>query len=295
MPAFFTHYAFGVQNYKSMDEGKLKQLIKEYHASYSLGTSGPDIFFYYFPHLMLREKKPASVMHETHAKLFFEHMLKRAELFSGEKKRIAYAYIAGFIGHYELDRHCHPYVYALTQTEDGHEESGRHFALEAAMDVYCSCHYLHRLPTELEQRKIIGISKSEQKVICRLLADAYNATYHLPKQNMFTMKRTLWFMNMVIFLLEDKKGMKETVWTKLEKLIFGHAVTAPLFINNNCYEYQVEDWYEFHEFWKNGLREYQKVMPFLETYVMEKGDKKASRTELLKQIGNYSYHHGKML
>lgn len=295
MPAFFTHYSLGVKNFKKLEQKKLKHIIKEHRKAYALGTLGPDIFFYYFPDIIMKDKKPASVMHEKHAQLFFENMLKRAELFSSRNKMIAYAYIAGFIGHYELDVHCHPYVYSVTESDEPYQQSGEHFALEAAMDLYCSYEYLHRIPTELDQRKIIAITKQEKRVISTLLADAYNVTYHLPKQSRLSIRIKLQFVRTVIFLLEDRKGWKEKIWTGFEKIIFGYPVTAPLFINNNSYEYTVEDWYQFHELWREALTEYGKLMPYLERYIIQKGDKRTVRRELLNQIGNHSYHTGKIM
>lgn len=295
MPAFFTHYSLGVKNYKKLEQKRLKHIIKEHQKAYSLGTLGPDLFFYYFPDMILKDRKPASVMHEKHAQIFFEHMLKRAELFSNSSKKIAYAYIAGFIGHYELDVHCHPYVYLITESDEPYQKSGKHFALEAAMDLYCSYEYLHRVPTELDQRVIIDITKQEKRVISTLLADAYNAAYHFPKQSKRSIRLKLQFVRTVISLLEDSKGWKERVFASFEKRIFGYQVTSPLFINNNSYEYTVKDWYQFQELWREALTEYQKVMPYLERYMMQKGDKRTVRRELLNQIGDRSYHTGKIL
>lgn len=295
MPAFFTHYAFGVRNYKKMECGYLKEMIYEHKTVYSLGTIGPDIFLYYYPDMMFGDKKPGTLLHEKHSRLFFENMLKRAELFSKKKREIAYAYIAGFIGHYELDRHCHPMVYYLTENENGRREMAEHFALEAAMDVFCSYEYLYRLPSQLKQKDIIKLTREERRVVCILLADAYQVTYGKPLQPAVKIWMVLQTMRGVITFLKDKRGWKEFLWTKLEKALYGHAYCAPLFINNNTYQYTVEDWYEFHELWRDGLVEYQEVMVVMEQYVSKKGDKRKCRKKLLERIGNHSYHAGKVV
>lgn len=64
MPAFFTHYACGVKNYRKLENGTLKDMIKEHKKAYSLGTIGPDIFLYYFPDMRFHEKKPGNVLDE---------------------------------------------------------------------------------------------------------------------------------------------------------------------------------------------------------------------------------------
>lgn len=294
MPAFFTHYAFGVKNYKNMEDGTLKHIIKEHKHAYALGTIGPDIFLYYIPYMRLGEKSPGNVMHESHTQLFFENMLKRAELMERKNQKIAYAYIAGFIAHYELDVNCHPFVYETADSPKAHERHSEHFALEAAMDVYCSYEYLHRIPTELKQREIIGLSRQERKIISTLIADAYSVTYHKPKQSRLQITMVIKSMRRVIRCLEDKRGIREKVWNRLEQILFGHTVTSPLFINNNTYSYTVEDWYVFHQYWKKGLKDYQNVMTSYQKYVAKRGDKRKVRKEVLKSLGNESYHKGKV-
>lgn len=294
MPAFFTHYAFGIKNYKKLEDGALKRIIREHKKVYSLGTIGPDIFFYYFPDMRFHEKKPGSVLHEKHSQLFFENMLKRAELFSKRDQKIAYAYIAGFIGHYELDVHCHPFVYEETAAKKRYVQYAEHFALENAMDVFCCYEHLHRLPTELNQRDLIRLSQREKHIISTLLADAFNATYHEPKQTRFRITCILDVMGLVILALKDKRGRKEWVWKRLEKVLLGHVITAPLFINNNTYGYDIEDWYIFHLFFIEGQREYKSIMPYLEQYIVKRGDRSQVRRMLLDKIGNHSYHKGKV-
>ncbi|HAU84644.1 MAG TPA: hypothetical protein DCW90_03785 [Lachnospiraceae bacterium] len=163
------------------------------------------------------------------------------------------------------------------------------------MDVYSSYEYLHRLPNALNQRELIGISKEERKVISTLLADAYCATYRTTKQTRLRLAMILKVMGAVIFLLEDRRGIKERLWTRAEKLLAGHAILGPLFINNNMYSYTVEDWYVFHQYIRKAVKEYQDIMPYYEKYVMKKGDKRKSRKELLEKVGNYSYHAGKVI
>ena len=47
MPGFTTHYLFGLNTWKKLDNIPLKQVIQNNHAAYSLGLQGPDLFFYF--------------------------------------------------------------------------------------------------------------------------------------------------------------------------------------------------------------------------------------------------------
>ena len=49
MPGFTTHYLFGVDAYKKINNPKLKQKIGDNHCAFALGLQGPDVFFYYLP------------------------------------------------------------------------------------------------------------------------------------------------------------------------------------------------------------------------------------------------------
>ena len=49
MPGFTTHYLFGLNTYKHLDDIEIKKHIHENHAAYSLGLQGPDVFFYFLP------------------------------------------------------------------------------------------------------------------------------------------------------------------------------------------------------------------------------------------------------
>ncbi|SET01698.1 zinc dependent phospholipase C family protein [[Clostridium] polysaccharolyticum] len=294
MPAFFTHYAFCVDNYKKLKNNFLKSIIKEHRKAYALGAIGPDIFFYYFPDIRRKEKKPGNLLHENFTQRFFEHMLKRAEIMPKKKQRIAYAYIAGFICHYQSDVHCHPFVYEESAWANPHIRNEKHFALEGAMEVYCCYERLHRLPTELDQRSLIKINKEERNVIATLLADAYNTTYIGVKQSKLRIQRILWFVRAVIWALEDKKGRKERIWTRLEKWFTGYNETAPLFINNNTYAYTVEDWYVFSQYYKKGLKSCENIMLYFTEYLEKTGDKRRMRSKLLEELGDESYHNGKI-
>ena len=47
MPGFVTHYIFGVNAYKQIDNSDIHNIIYRNRQAYSLGLQGPDLFYYF--------------------------------------------------------------------------------------------------------------------------------------------------------------------------------------------------------------------------------------------------------
>ena len=47
MPGFVTHYIFGVNAYKQVDNSDIHNIIYRNRQAYSLGLQGPDLFYYF--------------------------------------------------------------------------------------------------------------------------------------------------------------------------------------------------------------------------------------------------------
>ena len=115
MPGFTTHYLFGLDTYRHFDNHLLKQTIRSNQTAFSLGLQGPDIFFYFLPSYTIHHNNIGAVAHTDKTGEFLKHLLNSRKLFrSGKERKIAEAYIAGFLGHYTLDTRCHPYIYWKT-------------------------------------------------------------------------------------------------------------------------------------------------------------------------------------
>ena len=98
MPAGYTHYCFGKDVYKHLDDQNIKDLLLRNENCFLIGLHGPDIFFYE------RWNKIARKMHQDKANTFFE---KAQDIIQSEAQL---AYILGFICHYLLDSQMHPYI-----------------------------------------------------------------------------------------------------------------------------------------------------------------------------------------
>lgn len=306
MPAFYSHFSFGVEGYKRIENMDLKRLVKCHRSVFTLGLLGPDLFFYFLPDVLLGNKKPAIVMHEYKTNRFFEELLKACEKLSGEKLDIAYAYIAGFIGHYAMDTACHPYIYEMASRHDN--PSSWHYRYESTMDIFCCRQYLHRFPSQMNEHHLLSLNKQEMRVVCRLAANAYNRTYGLPYLMPATIKGAIGCMHITIAFLKDKRGRKESFVRKCEMKLLGYGLISPLFVNFNMYSVDERELAHFQKMFHMGLDRFDSYMDKLAQHMrmvkkvtLEKGYSdtellhrklEGKRRHLLAELGNLSYHSG---
>lgn len=117
MPAGYTHYCFGKDVYKHLDDQNIKDLLLRNENCFLIGLHGPDIFFYE------RWNKIARKMHQDKANTFFE---KAQDIIQSEAQL---AYILGFICHYLLDSQMHPYIKRMIKNTNMD-----HFEIESDYD-----------------------------------------------------------------------------------------------------------------------------------------------------------------
>lgn len=291
MPALYTHYTCGLLNYRSMQKGYLKECIKEAKHAYGIGLAGPDIFFYNFLDAVFLEKTAGSIMHVENCGLFLQNLYLEATKLKGREKIIAVAYLAGFVGHYELDCACHPLVYAQMEDETSKKSMGQHFVYEAAMDSYCCEAYLGKKMKEMNASVITALSHKEKKVIAGIVTNAFEKSFPNQKVSAFNMNIVLSFYKVVTMLILDPKGWKEKLLLPVDKLLFGTRFSTPLFINENRYDITKEQWEEFNVCFQEGLKELKKVTPYLEQALLDLN----KRNSFYEVLGNKSYHTGEEL
>ena len=144
---------------------------KTRHLLYPYASVGPDVWF---PCGFYGTKdKPLAArgghMHENETGAFLIALTERCRV-SGAKD-LLFAYLAGYICHYAMDRTCHPYIIYRTGDYTGTPETmryrGSHTRLERAIDVWLirekyhssprrfnlnrRCLPLRRLPEELRE------------------------------------------------------------------------------------------------------------------------------------------------
>lgn len=291
MPSFYTHYIFGAENYRKLEESKLKEIICRHKKVYALGLLGPDIFFYNLLDAPLEKKRPGEMLHMYRTNRFFRNMFSETEQMNEAEREIGIAYLTGFIGHYILDVHCHPYVYSYINREHPMKETGEHFMLEAAMDIYFCRKYYHRNPITIHSLSLVKLSKEERAVICKMVSKAYNQTFEFPHLSVGSLRLVFAFIPIILTVLRDRHGRRERLFRFLEQKVLGFPFMSPLFVNRQRYGIGKE---EFTVFWKlflEGLEEYRSLMPDINRVVCGKEDETAKKV-LLRKLKNRSYHTG---
>lgn len=230
MPGFTTHYLFGLSAYRTLNCQSLKQTIKSSHDAYSLGLQGPDVFFYFLPSYAIHRNNIGAVAHTDKTGVFLKHLLGSRKLFQKpEERRIAESYIAGFLGHYTLDTHCHPYVYWKT---DFKEKNGRyhscHMSLETDIDTELLQYYKGLLPSAFRQDYTIRLSRLESRIVASVLYYVYRKTYPELNIQYVTMRAAIRSMQLGVKYLHDPSGKKKSIGGRLETMVLGYPLLTTL-------------------------------------------------------------------
>lgn len=249
MPGFVTHYVFGVNAYKKLSNPDIKEIIKKRHNAFSLGLQGPDIFFYFMPSSLGFKPNIANIMHKKRTGEFFRSLIDGVSIFDRKKDyEIAYAYIQGFMGHYLLDTHMHPYVYSRVGTSVSKQTLGIHFGLETDIDREVLMHYKGMRQNDFSHLSVISLGKHEKNIIARLLNSAILKTYGI------TITPTVIKASMVSFgiesvLLMDPNMKKHRFVSFIENHTVGYGLVSPLLINE-C-RHSEDPCNEAHSEWVN--------------------------------------------
>ncbi len=291
MPSFYTHVIFGMENYKKLEEGQLKEVLQKHRKAYTLGLLGPDIFFYNLLDAPLGKKKPGEMLHLFRTNRFFGNLISGIEKMEGEEREAGIAYFTGFIGHYLLDVHCHPYVYSSIDRKNPIKEVGEHFMLEAAMDVYFCRKYYRKNPIAIPSVPLIRISKTERKVISQLVSKAYNQTYGFPHLSIASLRFVLALGPIAMRALRDRYRRRERLLRFLEERVLGFPFLSPMFVNNRRYGIGRKEFSIFQRLFAEGRKEYADLMPDLNRFVVQRGEEEIKK-DILRKLKNRSYHTG---
>lgn len=136
MPNLWAHIIFGEQVLDAAGQGELSELGKlvdqpELKQLFNLGCQGPDFLLYhnFFPWKKdTRMSDLGQRIHTQRCGPFLMEMIKHIAPYRKEDPIVAYT--LGFITHYVLDRHVHPYVFARS----GYEK-WKHQRFEVMMDT----------------------------------------------------------------------------------------------------------------------------------------------------------------
>lgn len=252
MPGFTTHYLFGLNAYRQLDNGSFRQTIHDNHNAYSLGLQGPDVFFYLLPSYAIHHNNIGAVAHTDKTGEFLKYLIDSRKLFrSTKERRIAESYIAGFLGHYTLDTLCHPYVYWKTDfTEKNGRYHGNHMSLETDIDTELLQFYKHRLPSAFRQDSTIQLTHRQFHTIASMLHYVYKKTYPQLNIHFITIRAAIRSMQLGVKWLHDPSGRKKSIGGKLETMILGYPLLTTL-IASDTLTVHIDPLNLLHKPWEN--------------------------------------------
>jgi len=244
MPGFVTHYYFGQMTARQLTDKHSRHLIRDHREAFNLGLEGPDVFFYHIPCHFIGERNIGNVMHDTSVMMFFENLFNaRNGLDDAMDRKIADAYILGFIGHYTLDTNCHPYIFYRSNhlkakaTKGGTFDFGNHVTLETDIDHTILRHYMHKSPTEFDYRDAVFVDGHELTVISELLESAIANTYG-ENISAYRIASAIGSFTRLNRAMRDPYGIKKTGVRIAEDLIFGHSIISAMIPNDNIVKFK---------------------------------------------------------
>lgn len=271
MPGFVTHYLFGVDAYKRIENAGFRHLIAQNHSAFALGLQGPDLFFYYAPSYFIHEKNIGNIAHEKQTNLFFKNLMEGRNLFLEDTPKLnaCDAYICGFLGHYTLDTTTHPFVYAFTNYNPYLKKQpgyfGRHTYYETDMDNELLWVKKQQKPTEFHQNSTLQLTTVQKKAISELLAYAYTHTYpdiHVTKQMVLGAIR---FIQTGTHLVNDPSGQKKVAVRFVEQKLFGHAVVSTM-LPSDTYQFHADPMNYSHRTWIHPWTKEASRTSFIDLY-----------------------------
>lgn len=227
-----THYICGEVCLKTLENSHVKNLISKNRQIYNIGTQGPDIFFYYLPCLYVKKwYRLGNVLHKTKIQSFFSSMLDYIKELDSAEKDILVAYLSGYLTHYSLDCHTHPYIYYRSgfkvEGDKGMKikHSVNHRSFETSIDVLMLKLISSEKPSDKKIHNLIKASKNETmstaKILSNVLRDVYNVD--MTDKHIY---RAIYSMVAVNKVLQSKKGKRKYLMEFVENFTVGENILS---------------------------------------------------------------------
>ncbi len=308
MAGFVTHYIFGVNAFKQLNDVQIKNIIKKYRHAYAVGLQGPDIFFYHFPTSCGLKPDVGSYMHKKNTGEFFKQLINAFSTIHEEKDyEICMAYALGYMGHYLADTRLHPYVYSRVGPAATSKVLGTHFGLETDIDRCVLQHYKGQTFSEFNHKKVINISSDEQQAIATLLHKVLLATYDV-ELSILSIKAALLSFKVENLFVSDESKRKHKIIDFVEQHTVGYPVFSPLLVND--IEHMDDPCNENHNTWSNpweensestdsvyeiidtGVQEYVKCIPLMADALEKSFNGSEGSAPILDRLKNLSMTSG---
>ncbi len=307
-----------------MPDGRLKKAVLDKRGVYQLGLQGPDIFFYNLPMLRFSDcRNVGSVMHDHRVNRFFQCYLAAMDglaVSDPDESECAEAYLAGYISHYIADSIIHPYIYGRINYNPEIDEKlymGVHGQLESDIDAILLMKFEHLKPSEFSRADTVEFDGKDLGFLSEFLAECINKTfysdlpgkgYHITAADVSRSVRSVRIENR---LLADRKGIKKSIVSKLERIYPGYPIVSGMFTTDTIVNSETKALNLDHEQWvdpwdtsirssaslpdlyKETVKKTDEVMT-LTAELFETGLPLADEDKivLLDELGNRSFHSG---
>lgn len=220
MPSLITHELFGKEVLRELPM-QLSKIITDNIQEFSIGTSGPDLFFYYnaWPWLNQEEAKKiaqfGSIVHSQHINDFFKVTFEEVKKHQTQEK---ISYLSGLLCHWALDKEAHPYVFNQTESSKGANSSTFHRRFESHLDYLMLQLIRNQVPKDYPGYKLLNYDRQSIQAIYDIYHQSLFQVYHkeiTPKIIETCLKH---FYGIQKFLY-DPKNLKLNVISSFEKVV----------------------------------------------------------------------------
>lgn len=304
MPNLWTHILFGQQILKEIDQANLLDGSEHQRQLFHFACQGPDFLLYhnFFP--WKKDKQVAhvgEVMHNEHCGLFILTLLKYMDKHKQDNQITdpLIIYALGFISHYVLDRHVHPYVYY----QSGYAP-WQHQRFEVFMDTLIVDKLKGIETWKTPSWKQIYLGKELPKEVVTMLEQVFKQVYpHLQT----VMHEKAWqqayrHMYQAHWLFHDPLGWKRKITLgQIDPLVYKREVPDVDILNETnrrwshpsaeeeTFTYSVWDLWEMALV--NATEIFQLVLEW--TALDQEEEKEEIYASLKASLGDYSYDSGK--
>ncbi len=240
MPGLITHLLCSHQMINEVNQD-LREIIKNYPASYYLGSQGPDIFFYYLPGFLNPQTLNLGLLlHKHSTQEYLIALLDNSKMLSTERRKIAIAYISGYLSHYGLDSKTHPYIYYKSgfkqkgQIITSMKHSLQHRKLETTIDTLLLKNLTNKKPSDKSLWEFFDLSHEEEYLISTIISRSLNFAYG----RYVSQKKTANILKHVVLVtkyFQSTEGKQKKVLEFLEDLTIGEEVCDSLSADQKDY------------------------------------------------------------
>ncbi len=234
MPGLITHYICGDICINKIEDDNIRRILKKHRQIYNIGTQGPDMFFYYLPCLVRKNwLELGNRLHKTNVRAYMDAMISAMYALDKEKRESVASYLAGYLTHYALDCHTHPYIYykAGFKTEGDRTHrlkySVNHRNFETGIDVLMLKLISSEKPSDKRLWELLHVTSGEVRdtaeVISRALKDVYDV--NMSRKHVYN---AMFYMFTTNRILQSRGGKRKRLMEFIESFTFKEHVVSSL-------------------------------------------------------------------